>query len=560
MGGSGVARNRSKRVQGTAPGAVPCTRSGLGSLRSVQAVSAPADQMRTAEVIAAMCLATDLGMRFPFEHGLHATLTTMRLCEALEVDHDTAVRTYYASLLMYAGCTVDGAERAELFGGSMTTHHTHRQFGSAFESFVGVARALPSPESSMPRRAWETMARLPAASRFVTGHFAALCEVAGMLADRLGVPESISGMFPLLTERWDGASVLERASGSEVPLPIRIVHVGRDAAYQRLIGDDEYVVGVLRARAGKAFDPDVVAGFLRHADAILEPPDHPENAWFEVIAAEPRPWLILDDPGIDRALNAIGLFSDMVSPFLNGHSSGVAALAGAAAEVAGLDPRVMRRAGMVHDVGRSAIPSDVWGKPESLTADEREQVRLHPYHTERVLSRSETLSTVAAVAGAHHERLDGSGYHRGLDASSIAPAGRLLAAADAFRSKTEPRPYRPALSVEDAVAVVVEKARRGILDPVMVEAVVAAAGQEKPAIPRPAGLTDREVEVLGLIARGLQTKQIARHLHISPKTADRHIQNTYRKIGVSSRAAATLYATENGLIASHTNRMGSSPD
>lgn len=495
-----------------------------------------------------MCLATDLGMRFPFEHGLHATLTTMRLCEALDVDHDTRVRTYHASLLMYVGCTVDGTERARLFGGSMTEHLTPRQFGSRFDTVKGVASALPHPSSPLPLRAWEVTTNLPRAYRFVGGHFAAMCEVAGMIAERLGLPESISGMFPLLTERWDGSSILRRASGDEVPLPVRIVHVGRDAAFQRLLGDNDYVIDVIKSRAGKAFDPDVVAAFLRRSDQILEPPDHPENAWFDVIAAEPRPWLSLDESGVDRALGAIGLFSDMVSPYLTGHSSGVAALAGAAAGVVGLDPQVVSRAGMVHDVGRSATPTDVWGRPGSLSADEREQVRLHPYHTERVLSRVANLSDVAAVAGAHHERLDGSGYHRGVDSASLSPAARLLAAADAFHSKTEPRPYRTTLSTEDAAAVVVEKARNGTLDPDMVEAVVVAAGQKAPQIARPAGLTDREVEILGLVARGLQTKQIARKLDISPKTADRHIQNTYRKIGVSSRAAATLYAAEHGLV------------
>ena len=115
------------------------------------------DQMRTAEVIASLCLATDLGMGFPFEHGLHATATTMRLCDALDVDHDTRVRTFYASLLMYAGCTVDAGDRARIFGGSMTRQHTHRQFGSRLESLTGVARALPSPDSSLPGRVFEIL-------------------------------------------------------------------------------------------------------------------------------------------------------------------------------------------------------------------------------------------------------------------------------------------------------------------------------------------------------------------------------------------------------------------
>ncbi|HEU4321416.1 MAG TPA: HD domain-containing phosphohydrolase [Acidimicrobiia bacterium] len=511
----------------------------------------PADQIRTAQVIASLCLATDLGMGFPFEHGLHATLTTMRLCAALGVDDETRVRTFYASLLMYAGCTVDAVERAEIFGGSMTRYHTHRQFGSKLESLTGVAMSLPSPRNSTPRRIYEIASGLPRASRFVTGHFAALCEVAGMLAHRLGMPDSISGMFPLLTERWDGASILERARGDEIPLPVRIVHVGRDATYQRLVGDDDHVKDVIQARSGKAFDPEVVACFLRNADEVLGPFALPATAWSEIESAEPKPWMMLEGSEIDRALGAIGVFSDLASPYLTGHSAGVADLVHSAALLAGFDEeeaRIVRRAGFVHDVGRTAIGSKVWGKSVPLDADEREQVRLHPYHTGRVLARADSLSDIAGVAVAHHERLDGSGYHRGLDASSLSPSARLLAAADAFHSKTEPRPYRDLMSDAEATELVVRRAREGFLDPVMVEAVVEAAGQGSPRLERPAGLTDREVEVLGLVARGLRTKQIARKLEISPKTVDRHIQNSYRKIGVSSRAAATLYATEKGFI------------
>ncbi|HSJ84562.1 MAG TPA: HD domain-containing phosphohydrolase [Acidimicrobiia bacterium] len=508
-------------------------------------------EVRAAEVIASMCLATDLGMGFPFEHGFHATLTTMRLCKILDVDEDTVARTYYACLLMYAGCTVDGVERSQVFGGGMTEHVTHRQFGSALEGLTGVIRALPSPGASLPRRTFQAITGLPRAARFRGGHFAALCEVAGMLAERLGVPRSIYEMFPFLTERWDGAGVLKRASGDEIPLPLRIIHVGRDATYQRLIGDDDYVTNVIASRAGHAFDPEVAAVFLDNAADVLGPRELSETMWEDVLASEPRPWLTLEGPAIDQALGAIGAFSDLVSPHLTGHCSGVAQLAAAAADLQGLGPaevETIRRAALVHDVGRTAVGTRVWNKPGQLTADEREQVRLHPYHTERVLARSPFLSQLAPIAMAHHERLDGSGYHRGLESSSLSRAARLLAVADAFQSKTEPRPYREPLSPKEATEMLVGKAREGVFDPVMVMAVAEAAGQARPAIDRPAGLTEREVEVVGLLARGLQTKQIARELDISAKTVDRHIQNSYRKIGVSSRAAATLFATENGLV------------
>lgn len=510
------------------------------------------DQVRAAELIASLCLASDLGMGFPFEHGLQSTLTSMRLCEALGVDDDTASRTYHACLLMYSGCsTVDGDERAGIFESGLTRHNQHRQYGSTAENLAGVLGALPSPDAPWPLRAFQAATRLPRALRFLPDHFAALCEVAGMLSERFGLSESISGMFPFLTERWDGSSFLKRASGDDIPLPIRIIHVGRDATYQRLIGDDDYVMTVISDRAGGDFDPDIVDVFLRDMSELLGPPAPPKTVWEDVLAAEPRPQVTLEGAAIDRALAAIGIFSGLGSPYLAGHCLGVADLAVSAAELHGFsasEVNAIRRAALVHDVGRVAVSPRVWGRPGPLTADEREQVRLHPYHTERVLARSSYLAEITPIAIAHHERLDGSGYYRGVDAASLSPAARLLAAADAFHSKTEPRPYRDALSFEEATEVLVRKAQHGEFDPDMVTAIAKAAGEPAPELERPAGLTQREVEVIGLLARGLRTKQIARELDISVKTADRHIQNSYRKIGVSSRAAATLFATERGLI------------
>ena len=177
------------------------------------------------------------------------------------------------------------------------------------------------------------------------------------------------------------------------------------------------------------------------------------------------------------------------------------------------------------------------------------QVRLHPYQTERVLSRSPFLSALAPVAAAHHERLDGSGYHRGAVGPELDFPARLLAAADAFHAMTEPRPHRGPLAPADAAQALADDATSGRLDPDAVTAVIQAAGQTPPRLERPAGLTGREVEVIAMLARCLQTKQVSRALGISAKTADRHIQNAYRKIGVSTRAGATLFAMEHGLIA-----------
>ena len=507
--------------------------------------------MRTAEVIAAACLATDLGMGFPFEHGLHATLVTCRLAERLAVGPKTASEAFYVSLLMYSGCTTDSDITAGIFGGSLTRSMTARQFGSSLEALGGVMRALPDPDSGAFKSGLEVVSGLPRAAMFRSAHFTALCEVAMMLSERLGLPDEINALFLYLTERWDGKGVLGRKAGDDIPIALRIVTVARDAAYQTLMGGEEHAARVIRERAGHAFDPDVAEALSHNASEMLSTGEEGPTVWDSVLDAEPGPHLTLDSGAVDRALGAIGDFADLVSPSLVGHSVGVAQLAAEAATELGMTPAEVtsvRRAGLIHDIGRVAIHPRTWQKNSSLNADEWEQVRLHAYHTERVFNRSPFLAPVAAVACRHHERMDGSGYHRGLNATSLDPTARLLAAADAFHAMTEPRDHRPPMPLTEAAEVLREESAAGRQDGEMVSAVLRASGQQTSPVERPAGLTEREVQVIGLLARGLQTKQVARALDISSKTADRHIQNAYRKIGVSTRAGATLYASEHGLV------------
>ena len=273
--------------------------------------------------------------------------------------------------------------------------------------------------------------------------------------------------------------------------------------------------------------------------------------WDETLASEPKPWLMLEDDQIEPALAVMGHFTDLAVPELVGHSVGVSQICRAAANVLALTPedaQRVSRAALVHDVGRAAVPVRIWRKPGPLAVADWEQVRLHAYHTERILTRSPFLAGLGPDAGLHHERLDGSGYHRGADAATLQPTARLLAAADAYHAMTEPRPQRPALVPDAAGKVLVAEARAGRLSPDAVSAVLEAAGQPNLSIEHPAGLTEREMEVVRLIARSMQTKQVARSLGISAKTADAHIQNAYRKMGVSTRAGATLFAMQHGLL------------
>jgi HD-GYP domain-containing protein (c-di-GMP phosphodiesterase class II) len=200
-------------------------------------------------------------------------------------------------------------------------------------------------------------------------------------------------------------------------------------------------------------------------------------------------------------------------------------------------------------VGRVAVSTSIWNKPGPLTADEWEHIRLHPYYTERVLVPSVSLARLASIASAHHERIDGSGYHRGLSGPMVTMPARVLAAADAYRTMVEPRPHRAASAPQAAGETLAAAARTRRLDPDAVAAVLGAAGQAVPKMPRPAGLTDREAQVIALVARGLQTRQIGHRLGISTKTADRHLQNAYAKMGISTRPAATMFAMQHGLVA-----------
>ena len=502
------------------------------------------------EIVGALCLATDIGMGLPFEHGLQSTLFTTRLAERVGADAETLRQAYYACLLYHSACMTDAHVAAQIFGGDLSEHQTPVMFGTPRQAFGGVRRALPDPASPRPVRALQVAQRLPKAARAFKPHMTAMCEVAEMLASRLGMPDALAGLFVHLTDRWDGKGPLARAAGSEVPLPLRIAQVARDAAVQCMLGGPERAAGVARERAGAAFDPEIAAALADGADELLAL-DPESSAWDEVLACEPAPRMVLEGPAIERAVAAMGDFADLSSPTFSGHSSGVAGLAAAAAEHCGLDAVTVtriRRAGFVHDLGRVAVHPRIWHKPAALTPDETEQVRLHPYHTERVLLRSASLAPLAAIAGAHHERLDGSGYHRGTAAAGLSAPARLLAAADAYNAMTQPRAHRAAIDPGHAGQILAADCRAGLFDADAVAGVLAAAGQPPPRVERPAGLTEREVEVVRRLAHGLQTKQVAHELGVSAKTADRHIQNAYAKMGVATRAGATLFAMQHGLL------------
>ena len=513
-------------------------------------MAAPADTPSRAELLAALSVAVDLGLGQPGEHMLRSALIATRLADRLGLTRTERDCIYYTTLIMWIGCHADSHEYARWFGDDIAVRHDTYLVDNAgwplMRFLVGnIARGEPL------LRRLNVMATLfvdarGQLSRMIHSH----CTSAALLADRLGLGPDVQAALAFAFERYDGGGMPAGAHGDGIPIQMRVAQVADLVEVHHRTGGVAGAVAMVTRRRGGQFDPAIVDAFVRDADAILAGPVA-GDAWRAALQEAPDRHEHLDDEGVDALLMALGDFVDLKCPFTLGHSRAVARLAGDAAAVAGLGAAtvaLIRRAGHVHDLGRIGVSNQVWSKAGPLTSGEFERVRLHPYLTVRILSQVRGLAQVAQLAGNHHECLDGSGYPRGLPASALGLPDRVLAAAVAYQSGCEPRPYRETLTPASAARRLQDRVRAGELDPVSVEAVLHAAGHRavRPG-PRPDGLTPREVDVLRLVARGASNKEIAAALVISEKTARNHVERTYAKIGVTNRIGASMYALRHGL-------------
>ena len=339
--------------------------------------------------------------------------------------------------------------------------------------------------------------------------------------------------------------------GEEIAVSSRLINLADVVEVFGRTGGVEAALMVARERSGTQFDPDLVDAFCELAPMVLTELDDTPS-WEAVIAAEPALAREIVGEELDLALEAIGEFAELKSPNIMGHVHAVRALVTEAATSFGLpdaDAAQLRRVACVYDLGRLGVANTVWDKPGPLSRSQLERVRTHPYLSERMLAFAPSLESLGSVAVQHHERLDGSGYPRGLSGEQISTSARLLAAADVYQALCEPRPHRPARAAQDAAGELRAEVTAGRLDGDAVNSVLRAAGHRvRRRREWPAGLTTREVEVLRLLARGLSNKQIAQQLVISPKTAGSHVEHIYRKIDASNRAQASLFAMRHGLM------------
>ena len=502
---------------------------------------------RLAEVVGAFSLAADLGLGQPMEHGLRSCLIATRLAERLDVDAGVRDCTYWVSLLAMVGCTAESFEIRDVFGDDIALRRGMYDLGP---SQVAQARYFVSRAGSdggLLRRARSAAGLVVTGMRSVVETLVADCEVTARFAERLGLGAAVSDALQQKFTRWDGKGVPSGVAGQDIPFAARVLAVAwRVEAEHRLRGVDA-ALALAKRHAAATLDPELVALLEAAGPEILG--ELGEESWEAVVAAEP-PRARLTAAAFDDALEALGDFADLKSPWFTGHSRSVAELSQAAAGHLGLSERdvtLLRRAALVHSLGRAGIPNTIWDKPGPLTFSERERLQLYPYLTERILRRG-SLTRFAAIASASQERLDGSGYPQGLAGAAMTVSRRVLASADAYRAMCEPRPHRLAMSAEEAAKQLRTEAKAGRLDGQAAEAVLAAAGHTpKRRQAAPADLTSREVEVLRLIARGCTSAGAARELGIQTKTVGTHIEHIYAKIGASNRSAATLFAMEHGL-------------
>ena len=511
--------------------------------------------MRSGELFAALSLATDLGTGQPAEHGLRTCLLALELAELAGLQGDELEDSFYLGLLHSIGCTADAPVTARAFGDDVAhkAAYTLIDSGRAVE-VVSYLWSNVYPTAPTVQRLRAFASALGAGPGFARANLRSHCEVGERLGQRLRLPSRVSEGLWFVFERWDGKGMPAGVAGERIPTAARILHAARDASAFAAAGGPDMVVAMAQRCAGSSLDPSLAALLCDHAGDLFSRLEQ-VDAWDSVVAAEPRPRMFAGDE-LAQACQVIADYADLKSYGTLGHSRAVAEVSEAAGWRLDLSAETideLRCAAWLHDIGRVGVSSAVWEKPGPLTGGEWEQVRLHSYYSERLLARIPALSELArAAASTAHERLDGSGYHRGLSAGQLGPAARVLAAADMWCAMAEPRAYRPARSTAEAADALREAAGAGKLAGYVVDAILVSVGERArvPGVPAeaPAGLTVREVEVLRLLARGMTNKQTAQALEISPKTVGRHVESIYSKIGASTRAAAALFAVEHDLL------------
>ena len=475
-----------------------------------------APPVRRNEIIGVLSLAVDFAIGQPVGYGLLSAVASMGVAREMGGDEALAAEAYYQGLLQASGCNAETDVLNALFGDEILLRQDvvrieradPSQMLALVLSHVGDGREGPMP-AAFGDAAYSAI--MGAANKVFHSH----CETASKLALRLGLSSAVQRNLNQTHERWDGAGTPDRLAGEAIAPAVRIATVVHHCIRLGGFLPIEQVAERVRSRKGAAYDPAAVDAVLPRLAGLLDKTDE-SAAWVRAICDYPPDDISLSDAALDVGCEVLADFIDLKSPAIAGHSRAVSTLADDAAKIASFsneDRALVRRAGLPHDLGYTAIPG-----PLRLSQSSSEQARLHPYYAERLLHRVPGLAPMGAVIAQHHERLDGSGFHRACRGPDLSGASRLLAAADAYQTLTEKRAGRDAISPKLAAKNLRDEVHRGCLDGEAVSAVLEAAGLSgrTKKVTYAAGLTPREIEVLQSLSRGGTNKDIGRDLRLSP--------------------------------------------
>ncbi len=379
----------------------------------------------------------------------------MRIAEELLLPEKYSSALYYALLLKDSGCSSNAARLHKIMGSDEIKAKSEVKFEDWTRvSYSGLRYLMRNvlPDAPFPQR----MLRIAQVALRLRRNNAELigtrCERGAEIARKIGLSELTAEGIYSLDEHWDGGGYPESRRGDEIPLLSRIMSVSQTLDVFAHRSGPRSAVKAITDRDKRWFDPEIVriVRTLEHDEELWQRAKGPE-AREDVLAMEPGTALPASPERIDSICHAFAQVIDTKSPYTFHHSVGVAEASIAITEELGLAPltaTLVRRAALLHDIGKLSVPNSILEKPGKLTPEEWTVMRMHPTHTRMILRNISGFDELAYVAGAHHERLDGTGYPEGLTAERMTLPARIIAVADVFQALTEKRPYRESLPIE----------------------------------------------------------------------------------------------------------------
>jgi HD-GYP domain-containing protein (c-di-GMP phosphodiesterase class II) len=491
------------------------------------------------ESLSSLSIIFDLANGLAEDKSLATATFAVHLAQELGMPPPQQWSVFLASLLRHLGCTAFASQESELAQDDIRLRSELLLTDNVYPTKVLKASYRASGLNAALRVAWSGRA-------LKTQWMAEACDAARVLSQSLGLTPDIVTAIAEAFERTDGRGGPRGIGGDDISPVARVCAVAHESVLHFLAGGASQASDGLTAQMGKKLD----APLAQRARSLLPHFERSLSAYL----SEKQPMLVslaevqAKPISLEELARAFGDFADLQSPFLRGHTRRVARQAAFIAKRMSFTEHEVFQlsiAALLHDLGQVAVPSAIWNVPRAHHFSERERMRMHVYFGERVLAGAAPLREVSAIVALHHERLDGSGYHRGLQEMAIGRAARVLAVADVSAALAEHRPHRPAVSPKTAAETLAHLARLRQLDPACVDAALSTG----PVAPMTStSLSERETDVVRLLAMGKTNKEIGRALQISPRTVQNHTLRIYQKLGVESRAGATLVAMQQGLL------------